>query len=60
MIINSSQNSSIFDNSNVKDVSGQKKKKLIINSNNSLKKSKQKDKKFIKKRLVKMEWQKYY
>ena len=33
MIINSSQNSNIFDSSNVKDISGQKKRKLIINSN---------------------------
>ena len=33
MIINTSQNSNIFDSSNVKDISGQKKRKLIINSN---------------------------
>ena len=33
MIKNSSQNSNNFDSSNVKDISGQKKRKLIINSN---------------------------
>ena len=33
IIINSSQNSNIFDSSNVNEISGQKKRKLIINSN---------------------------
>ena len=37
MIINSSQNYNIFDSSNVKDTSGQKKRKWIINSNDSVK-----------------------
>ena len=36
MIINSFQNSNIFDSVNVKDISGQKKRKLIINSNSFL------------------------
>ena len=36
MIINSSPNSNLFDSSNVKDISGQNKIKLIINSNNSV------------------------
>ena len=38
MIVNSSQNLSNFDSSNVKGNSGQKKRKLIINSNESLEK----------------------
>ena len=38
MILNSSQNSNAFDRSNDNDISGQKKRKLIINSNESLKK----------------------
>ena len=42
MIINSSQNSNTFDSSNVTYISGQKKRKLIINSIDSLKKSKKK------------------
>ena len=37
MIINSTQNSNVFDSSNVNDISGQKKRKLISNSNDSMK-----------------------
>ena len=37
MTISSSQNSNVFDNSNVNEISGQKKRKLVINSNNSMK-----------------------
>ena len=36
MILNSSQNSNAFDRSNDNDISGQKKRKLIINSNDSM------------------------
>ena len=51
MIINSSQNSNVFDRSNVNEISGQKKRKLIINSNDSMEwKSKKRGKNnFIKK-----------
>ena len=37
MIINSSQNSNVFDSINVNEISGQNKRKLIINSNDSIK-----------------------
>ena len=37
MIINSFQNSNTFHSPNVNEISGQKKRKLIINSNNSIK-----------------------
>ena len=37
MIINSSQNSKVFDSINVNEISGQNKRKLIINSNDSIK-----------------------
>ena len=40
MIVNSSRKLSIIYSSNVKDISSQKKRKLIINSNESLKKTK--------------------
>ena len=49
MIINSSQNSNEFDSSNVKDISGQKKRKLIIKSNDSLKRKKKSKHNFMKK-----------
>ena len=37
MIINSTQNSNVFDSSNVNEISGQKKRKLISNSNDPMK-----------------------
>ena len=46
MIVNSSRKLSIFYSSNVKDISSQKKRKLIINSNESFKKG---NNKFIEK-----------
>ena len=55
MIVNSSQKMSIFDSSNLKDISGQKKRKMIIYSNESLNKMKKKAKTISLKRLVKME-----
>ena len=41
MVITSYQNSNIFDSSNVNEISGQKKRKLIINFNDSIKLKKQ-------------------
>ena len=50
MIINSTQNSNVFDSSNVNEISVQKKRKLISNSNDSMKlESKRRQKYFIKK-----------
>ena len=37
MIINSTQNFNVFDSSNANEISGQKKRKLISNSNDSIK-----------------------
>ena len=48
MIITSYQNSNIFDSSNINETSGQKKLKLIINLNDSIKLKKGKHN-FIKK-----------
>ena len=39
MIVDSSKKLNVFDSSNVKDISGQKKTKLIINSNDLKKKT---------------------